>query len=100
MVPGGVEAFSLDTAFAGFLLFKHVESDAVEQGEVLGGVAGTFAAEVFAEAYVEHPVQLVFDAPVLADRAVQPRRVGGEAGDVVADFALDLSRGLVVALSL
>ena len=68
MVPGGIEAFSLDAAFAGFLLLEHIESDAVEQGEVLRGVARAFAAEVFAEADVEHPVQFVFDAPVLADQ--------------------------------
>ena len=69
MVPGGIEAFSLDSAFAGFILLEQIESDAVEHGEVLRGVAGAFAAEVFTEAYVEHPVQFVFDAPVLADHA-------------------------------
>ena len=63
-------------------------------------VAGAFAAEVFAEADVEHPVQFVFDAPVLADRAVQPRRIGLEAGDVVADFTLDFARGLVIPFRL
>jgi hypothetical protein len=67
-------------------LFEQVESDAIENGEVLRGVAGAFAVEVFAEADIEHPVQFVFDAPVLADGAVQSRGVGLEAGDVEADF--------------
>jgi len=97
VVPGGIEAFAFDASFAGILLLEHIESDTVEQGEVLRGVASAFAAEVLAEAYVEHPVQFVFDAPVLADGAVQPRRIGGETGDVVASLPLGFSRRLVVA---
>src|ERR1035437_6306915 len=57
------------------------------------------AGSRLAESPVEPPVQLVFDAPVLADPPVQPRCIGPEAGDVVADFALDLARALVVALA-
>ena len=45
-------------------------------------------------------MQLVFDAPVLANHAVQSRRIGLEAGDVIAGFALGLARRLVVALAL
>ena len=56
VIPGCIEAFSLDSALAGFLLLEHIESDSVEQGEVLRRVSGTFAAEVFAEADIEHPV--------------------------------------------
>jgi hypothetical protein len=63
-------------------------------------MAGAFAVQVFAEAHVEHPVQFVFDAPVLADHRVQPRRIGPEAGDVVADFALGFARDLVIAFAL
>ena len=66
----------------------------------LGGVAGAFAVEVLAEADIERPVQFVLDGPVLADRPVQPLGIGLEAGDVVADFALGLAHGLVVALGL
>ena len=44
-----------------------------------------------AEADIEHPVQFVFNAPVLADDGVQPRGIGLETGDVVTDFALDFA---------
>ena len=71
VVPCGIEAFSFDTAFEGCFLFEQVERDAVEQGEVLRGMASAFSVQVFAEAHIEHPVQLVFDAPVLADCSVQ-----------------------------
>ena len=49
------------------LSVDQVEGDTVEQGEVLGGVSGAFAVLVLAEGHIQHPVQLVFDAPVLAD---------------------------------
>jgi hypothetical protein len=81
-------------------LSEQVESDSVEDGEVLRGVACAFSAAVLAEADIEHPVQLVLDAPVLADGPVPPRRVGLEAGDVLTNFALSLASGLVVALGL
>ena len=52
------------------------------------------SAEIFAEADIQYPMQFIFDAPVLADRRVQLRSIGLEAGDVVTDFAF----GLPVAL--
>ena len=91
MVPGGFEALSLDPSFGRFVLFEQVEGDAIEDGEVLRGVSGAFAVEVFTEAHIEHPMQFVFDAPVLADHRVQPGGIGPETGDVVTDFALDLA---------
>lgn len=100
MVPCGVEPFPLDSSFGGFVLFEDVECDAVEQGKVLRRVSGTLSAEVFAETDIQCPVQLVFDAPVLTDGAVQPRRVGLEAGDVVAGFALGFAGRLVAPLGL
>ena len=84
----------MDSALAGFVLFEQVEGDAIENGEVLGGVAGAFAVEVFAKADIEHPVQLVLDAPVLTNGAVQTRRIGFETGDGVAGFGLGFARGL------
>ena len=83
-----------------FVLFEQIEGDSVEDGEVLCGVASAFAVQVFAEADVQHPVQFIFDPPVLADHSVQSRRIGTEAGDVVANLALDLAGGLVVPFRL
>ena len=100
MVPSSLQAFTVDAQFAGFVLLEQVECDAVEHGVVLCGVASTFAIQVLAEADVEHSVQFVFDAPVLTDGAVQPRRIGIEAGNVVSGLALGFARRLVVALGL
>ena len=100
MVPGGLKPFAPGAAVQRFFLFEQVEGDAVEDREILGGVAGAFTVQVFAEADIEHPVQFVFDALVLADHRVQPRRVRPEAGDVVADFTLDFARRLMIALAL
>jgi len=74
VVPACFEAFAVHAELAGFALFEQVERDAVDDGEVLRGVACALAAKVFAEADIEHPVQLVFDAPVLANGRVQPLR--------------------------
>lgn len=83
MVPCGLESFAVDTEFAGFVLFEQVKGDAVEHGEVLRGVTGAFAAEVFAEGYIEHPVQFVFDAPVLSNESIQPCGVRRKTGEVI-----------------
>lgn len=54
---------AVHTSFRGFVLFDQVEGDAVEHGEVLRGIRGAFAVEIFARADIDHPVQLVLDAP-------------------------------------
>ena len=63
MVPCGSESFSVDAQFAGFVPLEQIESDAVEQGEVLCGVSGTLAAQILAEGHVQHPVQFVVSRP-------------------------------------
>ena len=80
-----------------FSCLSRLSADAVEHGVVLCGMAGAFAIKVFSKTDIEGPVQFVFDAPVLSDGAVQPRRVGLEAGDVEAGLALGLARDLVTA---
>jgi hypothetical protein len=71
---------AFDAELACSVLSEQVESDAVEDREVLRGVSGSFAVQVFCEANIEGPVQLVFDAPVVANGLVQARRVEAEAG--------------------
>ena len=88
----------MDSTFAGCVLFEQVEGDAVENGEVLCCVACAFAVEVFAKGNIEHLVQLVLDAPVLTNGAVQTRRIGLETGDLGARFRFGFARGLVIAL--
>jgi hypothetical protein len=63
-------------------------------------MARALAVPVFAEADIQDPVQLVFDAPVLANCSIQPCRIGFEAGDVVADFSLRFARRLMEPLAL
>jgi hypothetical protein len=72
VVPCCVESFSLDSSVGGLVVLEDVEGDAIEEGEVLRGVSCSFSAEVFAEADIEHPMQLVFNAPVLSDGPVEP----------------------------
>ncbi len=100
MIPAGLKAFAFDAPLGRFVLFEEVECDPVQEREVLCGVALAFAAEVFAESDVEHPMQFVFNAPVLADDAVQLCGIGLEAGDVVAGFAFGFACGLVIAFGL
>jgi hypothetical protein len=63
----------MDAEFACFVLLEQVEGDAGEDGVVLRGVSGTFPAEILVKADIEHPVQFVFDTPVLTNDPVQPR---------------------------
>ena len=100
IVPTRLEAFSFDTELGGFVALQQVKGDAVKQGKVLGGIAGAFAVEVFAEADIERPMQLVFNAPVLANGAVQPSGIGLEAGDVIAGILLRFAAGLVETFGL
>jgi len=65
MIPAGLKTFAFDAPLGRFVLFEEVECDPVQEREVLCGVALAFAAEVFAESDVEHPMQFVFNAPVL-----------------------------------
>jgi hypothetical protein len=45
VVPGGVEAFSLDAAFFGGVAWQQVQGDASRTPEVLGAVAGMSVRE-------------------------------------------------------
>ncbi len=77
MVPSSFEAFSLDAAGGGFVLFEQVEGDAGNQREVLRAVACAFAAQVFAK--LTSSAQCSFDAPVLTNDcgSTAPRRAAG-----------------------
>ncbi len=85
----------MDAALGGFVLSERIEGDAVEHREVLRGMASAFAVQVLAEADIEHPMQFVLDAPVLANGCIQPLCIGPQAGDVVADFALCFAGGRI-----
>jgi hypothetical protein len=58
-------AFDRAFGFAG-VGFEEVERPASQGGGIFSGVTGAGAALVFPEDDIEHPVELVFDAPVVA----------------------------------
>ena len=66
MVPAGVELFGADAALLGLVGFEKVQRQAPQGGQILRGVPGARPAFVFAHLHVEHPVQLIFHAPVPA----------------------------------
>ncbi len=45
---------------------EEIERGVAASGEILGAVAEFDAAAVFAQRHVPHPMELVFDVPVLA----------------------------------
>ena len=47
--------------FAGFVLLEQIESDTVERGEVLCGMASAFATYVFAKSHIQHLVEFAFE---------------------------------------
>jgi hypothetical protein len=99
MVPGSFKPLSPDARLEGCFLFGQVQGHAVEQPEVLRRISGALRAQIRAQGHVEHPVELVFDAPVLADHIVQSLSTWLEAGDVIANPALGLASGFVVTLA-
>ena len=96
MIPRGFESFGLDAAFQRGFAFKQVDGHMLNDSEIFRGVVFTDPAVVFAESYVQAPVQSIFDAPVLTDGFGDSSDVVYEAGDevsgfrrgVLADFAL------------
>ena len=49
--------------FFGGVLAQEIEGEVAQGGQIGGGVAGAYAALVFAQGDGEHPVEGVFDAP-------------------------------------
>jgi hypothetical protein len=63
-----------------------MECEFAHQSEVLGAVLLRDARAIFAEGYVEHPVQLVLDVPVPAHQRLKALRRRVEARDVHSPF--------------
>src|SRR5438105_6427389 len=84
VIEGGPEAFGRQTAPDGALLAQEIERELAQAGQVLGAVPAPHRTGIFAEEHIEHPVQAILDVPVLADRLPQDRRLGRQAGEVIA----------------
>ena len=67
-------------------------------GEVCGGMVCSQAALVIAEDHVEHPVEAVFDGPMVADERANQIGDENQRGNVETRLAFDLAAGLTGAL--
>ena len=85
VVGSGLE-FSGEADGPGFVSAKEIQSEAPQEGEVLGGVAQTNPACVVAKGHVETPVQAVLDTPVGSDGMQDAATVRGKRTDHVTLF--------------
>jgi hypothetical protein len=91
IIPGGLQAFTANAALGGRVFLDQVQSDAVEQGEVLGGVSGAFAASSVQDlaylyaAYASDKVNGTSEASNFRD-AVRQHRLIDEIYKMSADF--------------
>lgn len=76
-VQGGTHDHAAETVGGRFVVAEQIQEADAKHGEVLGGVARTGPAGVFAENDVQQPVALVLDAPVPADGVGDGGGVGG-----------------------
>jgi hypothetical protein len=76
---------------------QEIEGRVAASGEILGAVAEFDAAAVLAERHVPHPVELIFDVPVLAPEGKQHPGVGA-LGSQAGDSMLHLDRLFAAAL--
>ena len=60
--------------FGRLITADQVESDLAQDGEIAGGNAITHPAFIVSERHVEHPMQVIRDRPMLADRPGQNLR--------------------------
>ena len=89
LVPGGRQPLVGNAHLEGPVLPQQVVRDTLQDGHVVGGVAGADAAVVLAEGDIQDPVVGVLDAPVSAHRLQQGLGPGGQAGDEAAGVGRD-----------
>src|SRR3990172_6607991 len=85
MIPTGQQAFALDTALAGYLLFEQVQSDMAQQSQVFGSMILPHPAAIFIKGNIQGPMQLILDAPMRAYRRQDPFGTGS-TGEMIAVF--------------
>jgi hypothetical protein len=79
VIPRGFELFAFDPPFAGVFSAQQVQGDPSQRGQMLSGMSDTHPTLIFVQLHVQDPVQLVFNAPMPAHRALQQPCVGREA---------------------
>ena len=68
VVPGGVEAFVFESELFGVIAFQKSQCGSMNQAEVGCRASLAEARLVFLKRHFQLPMQLVFDAPVTANR--------------------------------
>ena len=63
---------------------QHVEGHTANQGQVLRAVVLTRSTGIFTELDVQHPMLLIFGAPMTANRGGEPFRVWERAQEIAA----------------
>ena len=56
----------MDTAFGRFLLFEEIEGNMAKDSKVFGSLIFTDPTVIFIHSHIQHPMQIVFDGPMLA----------------------------------
>ena len=98
VVGSGLE-FSGEADGAGFIGAKEIQAKASQKGEVLGSIAQTNQACIFAKGHIETPVQSVLDTPMGSDRMQNATTVSGKRTDDVAFLGRNLSAHLACRLN-
>ena len=75
-VPGTFKPFGMDTHFSGLLLAQQVQDDMSDNGHVGRTIAFAILMTVFSKSNIQHPVELVFNAPMMADVAQKLLGIG------------------------
>ena len=68
---------------------QHIQGDAANQGQVLGRVIMACPTSIFPKRDIQHPVLLVFDAPVTTHAGSKPFLIR-ERTEEIATFGTDL----------
>ena len=89
MIPASVLLFAPDAPFFRGFAFQKVESESPKGCEVFGRVSSACSALVFAELNIQHPVELIFNAPMAADRTRKTCGITRETGKKVAPLGLN-----------
>ena len=75
----------MNTSFACFLMLEQVQGDMSKKSKVFRSVIFAHAAMIFVEGNIQHPMQLIFDAPMGANRAENAFGTG-DTGNVITVF--------------
>lgn len=86
MIPGSVELFGADAAVATVVPPQQVQGQPPQHRQILGRMPRARPALIFVELHVQHPMHLVFHAPMFPHRPRKGRHVQRQARQIIASF--------------